>query len=683
LTQHLAAQTCSKDKKVASRATRQSSVSVEEIIKKEIKLENTSAECVHRCLFCPMGFPSAPNLAMHVKKSFCYKCQKKMRCFTILHQHISKGHPQGDTASEPEEDVVFECKHCNLIFQQEDDLRSHEDEVVKCDLCDVQFKCLGLLKLHKTVSNLRCKRCAMKIHGKDQMQAHREQNTCLGCRRVFMCKTLAERHIDKCKFFTGVRSLQVICEFCRKKFPRSVDLSIHILKNTCNCGHKSKCESYLKSHVSKTGHSNSTNEGDQSEMNKRHRCSKCRRMFPTYFSLRVHQGKRKCQNNNGESADCTYCEMKLSSFQKLMAHQQNNSCKLCGAFFGCCKSVRAHSADCRSALDKTSRQYCQHCKTLYKSFKHHLKKNYYCSSCNATFPCFGLFQKHNTNCPVAGAKYLCKFCSVSLSCNQALRKHSIGRFCHKCHWKAPCANLLNSHNCRHVQRVAPLSPAKTRPPRRTTAGAISPGKMALGVQLNEPRVPQPCLAENTEQIGPKCPYCGTPCASVEVLQRHAQPSNCPRCSFAQPCSAMLARHLDICQFNVTNGAYQCPLCAKIFTNAAILGTHVQICDATDLLRRRRTFPCDECDKVCRSMSKLQRHKERRHLSEGESDLSNDQEAESGENQMVDCDNAVDNEIHDIAQAIKSEPREEFSSESLSLSTDSNVLTNIKTDEWSF
>ncbi|XP_059489199.1 putative zinc finger protein 727 [Neocloeon triangulifer] len=236
---------------------------------------------------------------------------------------------------------------------------------------------------------------------------------------------------------------------------------------------------------------------------KNNKCSICNRTFMCQSRLATHQKlSTTCSEGISSSSTghrrCSFCK---KSFARLISHVRNRRCGKCECEFRCFGLFLRHKKTCQ----KTAKNRCMFCQDVLLSYKEHYEQNRKCNICRAELSCATLYHEHAAVCSAENAAFVCKKCKKPLSSKQNLQKHKQLRICDKCSIRTNCYNDFSIHlqNCNEI-------------------------------------------------IRPKCNFCATEQDSEHALENHSRSVNCPRCGFEQACSTLLARHLDVCRFDITS-----------------------------------------------------------------------------------------------------------------------------------
>lgn len=294
--------------------------------------------------------------------------------------------------------------------------------------------------------------------------------------------------------------------------------------------------------------------------------------------------KKRCEPEKSPLSiklGCPHCTKKILNKQAQVDHQNQNRCKFCDKIFPCETRLKLHiakNAKCNQLSNNAQRKQlkkqkpsCRICKRKFSTMRekevHTLEK---ACACGKKYECRKKFSKHVLLCEAIvkeqtysrKAKVSCKTCKISFANRAELEKHFVSS--QKCNLKnpAPCDNGAPG------AEGAPISiirdPASDSNPQNTSR------KSPPGNTVEEKR-PSIKITLRFE----KCGFCHSKFFSRNSLEVHLKVCNCPRCGFLQPCARLLQTHVSECRFEASEGQHECPLCAKNFLSAALLGTHVR------------------------------------------------------------------------------------------------------------
>ncbi|XP_059487917.1 uncharacterized protein LOC132203824 [Neocloeon triangulifer] len=272
------------------------------------------------------------------------------------------------------------------------------------------------------------------------------------------------------------------------------------------------------------------------------RCHKCSIVFNclTLLEQHIQAGHPEAGTSTPEespaldSVMCKYCNVSLDSSQILANHQHSKKCSKCSTFLGCCRKLAEHWKLCRGGDKEVGSTWL--CDFCGKSVKDNMRKVHQtlsnCVNCHLTLPCYGLMEKHQTQCVGRKRSKICTHCRKNLPSSTALMKHTRSKSCPDCSFSATCFTQYKHHKCNKPEGKEKTAPLVIPPP-------PAPAEKV-------PVPPQPW--KSAEPLKYRCDFCHDILFSEEQLDNHEQPFNCSRCKFVQPCLKLLKDHEAYCRF---------------------------------------------------------------------------------------------------------------------------------------
>ena len=224
------------------------------------------------------------------------------------------------------------------------------------------------------------------------------------------------------------------CEQCEKSFKQSGDLKKHVKEvhdklkdHHCSQCEKAFCRSYqLKKHFAEVH-----------EKAKNYKCEHCGKCFSQSSSVKTHIN----MVHEGVKYKCNECEKNFSDIGTLKLHfrtihegEKAHKCSFCDKLFSQAGNLRTHIANVHEGMKKYK---CNQCDKVYKEDRnlknhiiafHELETKHKCEECGKGFIELDKLTKH-IKFMHGGLKnmkkYNCKICEKSLSRKDKLRIHMI------------------------------------------------------------------------------------------------------------------------------------------------------------------------------------------------------------------------------------------------------------------
>ncbi|XP_005093295.1 oocyte zinc finger protein XlCOF6 [Aplysia californica] len=395
----------------------------------------------------------------------------------------------------------FKCFQCDKAFEKELSFQihmlSHETVMIKgkkgfflCPLCDFQCRLKQQLMSHFAASHpsrgvFACALCRFACLSEEELKDH----------------NISQRH----KTNSAKHSVCPICSApCRK-----VDEHIALMHSNerpflcTKCGHKSKTESALKTHM--LTHTD----------NKDFVCTDCNTAFKSLSRLKRHLKK----HNPVKRFSCSKCSFATNESYDFKRHMQRihtrkacYTCKECSLTFFRTVELKLHAMSEHNSKDVFYCEYCDFSCVLKVDFRHHMQQHtrmnrFSCKICDFSSPWKCHYERHLTVhsdvkpyvCPKCG--YKCKE-KVNLKKHMVVHSNEKPFSCSLCTYKCKLKSMLKNHH-----RVVH---SETRPYCCTECNytAKTAGNLKKHMWIHEQHKPF------------KCAHCPYKCREGSKLRRH-------------------------------------------------------------------------------------------------------------------------------------------------------------------
>ena len=112
------------------------------------------------------------KITLSVDTTECKYCGKLYHTGRKLTEHINQEHP--------DEQTIFACLFCTQLFNQYSeylqDLGKHKDRVIRCRLCNKEFKTITRLRIHTKTHVNQCPFCSKNFLTPQALQDHVKEN---------------------------------------------------------------------------------------------------------------------------------------------------------------------------------------------------------------------------------------------------------------------------------------------------------------------------------------------------------------------------------------------------------------------------------------------------------------------------------------------------------------------------
>ncbi|CAH1983987.1 unnamed protein product [Acanthoscelides obtectus] len=458
---------------------------------------------------------------------FKQTCLKSASLQKIATQNVNSSELDGDpfnynrSVSNP-----FECSDCNIDFDTQEQLLSHQNENhtdddncsrhlekykrnQECLKCGRKFAltssldkhelfCDGIIRHSKVYDKHQCEKCNRFYTTQKILLAHKKkckQETlkktkyqCVKCHAYYISlKTLRHHERRGCKADLNKMIKEEICDICSKQFASAFLLKKHIAEDhmMCKC---EECGVSFGNYEEFIAHVKSEHVKNNS---RRFTCEVCAEPFTLLKSLLQHCVQVHSMNiKNVKPYYCDMCNHRFTSSSNLLNHKlyhdgnRPNMCHFCGKSFITKNDLTIHE---KTHYDER----CFKCNDCDKTFKtnanlrtHYLVAHtdpslwkYVCYACGKRFP-----QKSNHDQHVrrhTGEKnFACSLCIKSFTSKSELLEHVRCHSNERAHQCALCGKTYRkrySYNI-HLKKVHGIGNAKIRVKEKKYACHICAGK---------------------------------------------------------------------------------------------------------------------------------------------------------------------------------------------------------------
>ena len=362
---------------------------------------------LHKCSMCDKTFILQRYLKVHERthqqnKIKCDKCDMQYKGKSQLLVHIKNVH----------EGVRYNCESCDYETTQQGHLNAH------------------VKRIHDKIKDFKCSICEYSSQSKQQLAIHitthqteREMVNCPLCSKHLLLASL-KNHIKE----THDVQRKHKCNKCDKLFKRSDHLTIHL--RSVHDGQRVSCK-FCGKQFSKNGHLRTHLIGNHlPDKQILFDCVMCGKQYKDKSGLNNHmESKHSSQEFKCEEKDCIIvCSSRVNlRFHFLDIHKgRTKFCSICKKDIkrNCFTShVRAyHRGDQTSSCLKCNKEI------LTKRLKHHIRevhedsKTLQCNECDSKFK-----RKEHLTTHIAimhrGVRYKCETCEKELTSEAALKRH--------------------------------------------------------------------------------------------------------------------------------------------------------------------------------------------------------------------------------------------------------------------
>ena len=269
-------------------------------LKKHILYMHTATNQKINCDLCGKSFVRKGDLNVHVRNHFGVKniiCPLCGKGFTKNHNLMKH---QNFFCSKIKKVKQFQCTQCPKRFCSTTSLnfhiKSHEAEIIKCDVCNYQsndkFRVKNHIKaVHQQEKLFECKYCKAKYSDKYRLSEHEKAY---------------------CKF--SPKDLKYGCDICLSTFNAEVKLKAHVKRM-----HTAKTYDYECKICGKSFYGKANLYTHSYIHNPKHQCGICYKTFSVKRDLENHCQRGHIETNDKTEA-CTQCDYKATRKSYLNRH---------------------------------------------------------------------------------------------------------------------------------------------------------------------------------------------------------------------------------------------------------------------------------------------------------------------------------------------------------------------------
>ncbi|XP_059488451.1 zinc finger protein 62 homolog isoform X2 [Neocloeon triangulifer] len=298
------------------------------------------------------------------------------------------------------------------------------------------------------------------------------------------------------------------------------------------------------------------------------------------------QASDEFSNNNFSAKDkqCQFCNKKFGPTEENLyfSHVAPTQCSRCAEVFDCQSKFDAHNnKDCLQTESK-KRWLCNFCLRFASTSR--LKHTNYqtsCTNCKMEFACVGLAEIHRQFCNQEKQNppekwFTCDFCldSFKSELNHFRYKRSVT--CRNCQKSFKCRGLCNQHKiqccnflkckvCGKNFKEKQGQKKHTRKRQCQRCNHVSQCFNSFRAHDCPGKADEEEIAAETATLE-KCRFCHR-----EIFEGHSRQVKCPKCKILQNCSTLYGRHVEKC----LSEEFQCDECEKSFEKKSKLNSHKQ------------------------------------------------------------------------------------------------------------
>jgi len=281
-----------------------------------------------KCTNCGVKYKKSSGLEEHLKRKFgvegkCKTCSAHFGCWRALEDHAKVCSPASSGNSPVPEEEINVCDFCSEKYNSSD---LHLLAENKCNKCDQEILCQGILNRHQCREKFICSHCDTQFEDKASRSVHEKIWSCPNCGSQTACHSLSIEHQAFCPVRTSSRSPndltqtppQLFCSYCEISCASEDIKASHMeVKNCPRCGYMQPCKSMLEQHLKHCRFQPS--EGA-------HQCPLCFKDFLSAALLGTHvqadhSDAKKINKEKKVTCECEVCGKQCRNQKKLDAHR--------------------------------------------------------------------------------------------------------------------------------------------------------------------------------------------------------------------------------------------------------------------------------------------------------------------------------------------------------------------------
>ena len=260
------------------------------------------------------------KVTLSVDTTECKYCGKLYHTGKKLTEHINQEHPG--------EQTIYTCPYCTQPFNQYSEylqhLGEHKDRIIRCRICNKEFKTITRLRVHTKTHVNQCPFCSKNFLNPQALQDHVKENhgadpgavgrQCSLCE--FTCNSISELAEHN-------QSVHQRRNFVKKCFVKQADCDNHVRdvhKFVCRI---SGCSVFKYNEIELHEHLRYDHRPKMV-----FRCNKCVKVFSTRSELHQHHevdhGRVKLAEVQGEKYPYPRCTREFLSESMLVSHSRDH-----------------------------------------------------------------------------------------------------------------------------------------------------------------------------------------------------------------------------------------------------------------------------------------------------------------------------------------------------------------------